>query len=51
MEEIEGVITGIDALNRVGDPLVLTLDDGRKLDFYFENSDGTIIARAGFRRA
>ena len=50
MKEIEGAITGVDALDRVGDPLVLSLNDGRKLGFYFEDSDGTIIARAGFRK-
>ena len=49
-EEIEGSISGIDATSRVGDPLVLTLDDGRKLDFYFQDSDGTIVARGDFRR-
>ena len=49
-EEIEGSISGINALSRVGDPLVLTLEDGRKLDFSFQDSDGTIIARGDFRR-
>ena len=51
MEEIEGSITGIDALNRVGEPLVLTLEDGRKLDFFFQDSDGIIVARGDLRRA
>lgn len=49
-EEIEGNISGIDAQARVGDPLVLTLEDGRKLDFSFQDSDGTIIARGDFRK-
>ena len=48
-EEIEGAITGIDATARIGDPLVLALEDGRKLDFYFQDSDGTIVARGDFR--
>jgi hypothetical protein len=51
IEEIEGSITGIDATPRVGDPLVLTLEDGRKLDFYFEDSSGTFIARGNLRPA
>ena len=51
IEEIEGAITGIDATSRVGDPLVLTLEDGRKLDFYFEDSSGTFIARGDLRPA
>jgi hypothetical protein len=49
-EEIEGNISGIDAQERVGEPLVLTLEDGRKLDFSFQDSDGTIIARGDFRK-
>ena len=49
-EEIEGTIAGIDATTRVGDPLVLTLEDGRKLPFYFEDSTGTIIARGNMER-
>ena len=49
IEEIEGTITGIDATSRVGDPLVLTLEDGRKLDFYFQDSEGTIVARGAMR--
>ncbi len=49
-EEIEGVISGLDAGGRVGEPLVLTLEDGRKLDFAFQNSEGTITARGDFRR-
>jgi hypothetical protein len=51
LEEIEGSIAGIDALNRVGEPLVLTLEDGRKLDFFFQDSDGIIVARGDLRRA
>ena len=50
IEEIEGTITGIDATARVGDPLVLTLEDGRKLDFYFQDSTGTFVARGDMRR-
>lgn len=49
-EEIEGIISGFDAGARVGEPLVLTLEDGRKLDFSFQNSDGTITANGDFRR-
>lgn len=49
-EEIEGSISGISTQSRVGDPLVLTLEDGRKLDFFFQDSDGTILARGDFRR-
>ena len=51
IEEIEGAITGIEATSRVGDPLVLTLEDGRKLDFFFQDSDGTIVARGDMRKA
>ena len=50
-EDIEGTVSGIDALSRVGEPLVLTLEDGRKLDFYFEDSTGIIIARGDIRKA
>ena len=50
LEEIEGTITGIEAGERVGDPLVLTLEDGRMLDFYFEDATGIIVARGDFRR-
>ena len=49
-EEIEGSISGLDAQERVGEPLVLTLEDGRKLDFSYQDSDGTIIARGDFRK-
>lgn len=49
-EEIEGNISGIDVRARVGEPLVLTLEDGRKLDFSFQDTDGTIIARGDFRK-
>jgi len=51
IEEIEGTITGLDATSRVGEPLVLTLEDGRKLDFYFEDSTGTFVARGNIRPA
>jgi hypothetical protein len=49
-DEIDGTITGIDATSRVGEPLVLTLEDGRKFPFYFEDSSGTIIARGDMER-
>lgn len=49
-EEIEGFVSGVDAQTRVGEPLVLTLEDGRKLDFSFQDSNGTILAGGDFRK-
>ena len=34
-------------LATIGGGLVLVLDDGRRLPFFFSNSDGTITARGG----
>jgi hypothetical protein len=51
IEEIQGKIDGIDAQSRVGDPLVLTMEDGRKLDFFFQDSEGTFVARGDIRGA
>ena len=45
LKRIVGKIDDVDAFPLVGDPLVLTLEDGRRLEFFFTDDTGNIASR------
>jgi len=48
LKRIEGTVEiGELDFNLVGEPLVLQLEDGRRLDFFYTDSGGTIANRGG----
>jgi hypothetical protein len=48
---VHGQVQGVDVLGLFNRRLTLILDDGRRLDFQFENSSGSIIANSGIYSA
>ena len=48
LKRIEGTVgLGEQDLHLVGEPLVLHIEDGRRLDFFYANLGGTIANRGG----
>ena len=48
IKDIQGYVE-IDEMEllQIGEPRVLEMDDGRRLDFFWSNNDGTIANRSG----